>query len=165
MPCVSESRRQQLGHNTLHLSGDTKLPLCPLVPYSRGWPRCQDPLLLESSSFPVHRGRAPPLLKREERQVRARVQELSCGFVVCVGRPIPFSALQWGFAGCLATCADLSLQALQNCKKSNKPVSKYDHTYLILDIQVSELLEVLSYTQALKNCINIIIEFNWVYRI
>lgn len=130
--CVSENWRQQHRHNTVHLNSDTNSPcaLCSL--------RSQDPLLLGSSSFPVHRGRAPPLLNREERQVRAGCR--SCFVALWSAWEGLFPSLLCRLLRHLCKAAALSLQALQTCKKSDRPVNKYGHPYLVLYVQVSEFL-------------------------
>lgn len=113
-----------------------QVPLCPLVPRGRGW-LLPGPSALGSSSL-LCTGQSPPLLKREERQVRAGCK--SCLVALWSAWGGLFPALLCRLLRHLCKAAALPLQALQTCKKSNKPVNKYNHTYLILDIQVSEFL-------------------------
>lgn len=104
---VSERWRQQLRHNTLHLSGDTKTPWCPLVPYGRGWSCCRDLQLLGIGSFLVHGGRALPLTKWEEMGVMAGLRIHPVAFCSVWEGLFPPLALGQGFAVCLVACSKL----------------------------------------------------------
>lgn len=142
-PCMCIWELEQLRHSALHPSSDTSSP-CALWPLVAGLAMLPRPSASGKQLLPCAQLQSSSRAEEGGKAGQGRVQELSCGFVVCMGRLCPPQLCR--LLKHLGKAAALSLQALQTCKKSKKPVDKYDHTHLILDIQVSEFLEMLSYT-------------------
>lgn len=126
--CESENWRQQHRHSTLCLSSGTKCP-CALCSLMTGLGPAAQTLCCWVAAPDLYRHSCSPA-EEGGKAGQGRVEGLSCGFVVCMGGLFP--PLLCRLLRHLCKAAALSLLALQTCKKSNKPLNKYDHPYLFL---------------------------------